>query len=74
MTANIKVNKMDAGKAIRHFQAVSGMSCIEVADKLGVTPQQFSRWRKSADIKLSLMLSLCDVFDVSPNQFIGFDS
>lgn len=74
MTSNKRVIKMDAGKAIRHFQSKSGMSCIEVSAKLGVTPQQFSRWRKSTDIKLSLMLSLCEVFDISPAEFVDFES
>lgn len=46
------------------------MSCVEVADKMGITPQQFNRYRKGKDLKLSTAIEICRVFDASMQEFL----
>jgi transcriptional regulator with XRE-family HTH domain len=44
---------------------------LQLAKSLGVTPQQLSRWRHSEDIKLSVLLNICNALGVTISEFIG---
>jgi DNA-binding Xre family transcriptional regulator len=61
---------MNTSKAIRKLQDEQGMSCLELAIAMDVTPQQVTRWRTMPDLKLSTVLRLCDVLKVSITEFI----
>lgn len=61
---------MNTSKAIRTIQEEQGMSCLELAIAMDVTPQQVTRWRTMPDLKLSTVLKLCSVLKVSITEFI----
>ena len=65
-----KGNRMHAGRAIKKLQDDKGLSGNELADILGVVPQQLSRWRNSEDMKLSTIVKLCEALEIEVSDFI----
>lgn len=61
---------MHAGKAIKTLQDRYNYTGTELADMLEIAPQQLSRWRQSDDIKLSVILNICDVLGIEVSEFI----
>lgn len=61
---------MDAGQAIKRFQDELGLTGNELSDRLGIVPQQLSRWRQSRDMKLSTIVKLCDALEIEVSDFI----
>ena len=61
---------MHAGKAIKTLQDRYNYTGTELAEMLEIAPQQLSRWRQSDDIKLSVILNICDVLDIEVSEFI----
>jgi len=61
---------MHIGKAIKWFQVEKRVPSVMMAKSLGVTPQQFSRWRASKDLKLSIVVASAAVLGVSPGELI----
>lgn len=52
-----------------------GMKKCIVAEKMGITPQQFSDMLNGRRvIKYNDVLSLCESMDVTPNELYGYDS
>lgn len=62
---------MNIGNRIRQEQSARGVSCVQLADALGVVPQQLSRWRNADDLKLSVVIKLANVFGMTVDEFIG---
>jgi transcriptional regulator with XRE-family HTH domain len=56
---------MNTGKRIRDLQIDYDITSLQLAKSLGVTPQQLSRWRHSEDIKLSVLLNICNALGVT---------
>jgi len=61
---------MHIGNSIKAFQNETGTPSVKMAKSLGVTPQQFSRWRSSKDLKLSIVVASAAVLGVSPGELI----
>ena len=61
---------MHAGKAIKTLQDRYNYTGTELAEMLDIAPQQLSRWRQSDDIKLSVILNICDVLGIEVSEFI----
>ena len=61
---------MHAGKAIKTLQDRYNYTGTELAEMLEIAPQQLSRWRQSDDIKLSVILNICDVLGIEVGEFI----
>lgn len=61
---------MHAGKAIKTLQNRYNYTGTELAEMLEIAPQQLSRWRQSDDIKLSVILNICDVLGIEVSEFI----
>lgn len=61
---------MHAGRAIKKLQDDKGLSGNDLADILGVVPQQLSRWRNSEDMKLSTIVKLCKALEIEVSDFI----
>lgn len=61
---------MHAGKAIKTLQDRYNYTGTELAEMLEIAPQQLSRWRQSDDIKLSVIINICDVLDIEVSEFI----
>ena len=62
---------MHIGNRIRQEQRARDISCVHLADKLGVVPQQLSRWRNAEDLKLSVVIKIANVFGMTVDEFIG---
>ena len=62
---------MNAGKAIKQIQTEKGITGDSLSKALGVAPQQLSRWRQSDDLKLSIIVRLCNVMGVEVSEFIS---
>ena len=61
------------GENIKRLQSEHGIKSQELAKRLGVLPQQLSRWRNSDDMKVSVVLKLCDIFGVGIDEIISGD-
>lgn len=61
---------MHAGNAIKTLQDRYNYTGTELADMLDIAPQQLSRWRQSDDIKLSVIINICDVLGIEVSEFI----
>ena len=66
----LKGHEMHAGKAIKILQDRYNHTGTELAEMLDIAPQQLSRWRQSDDIKLSVILNICDVLGIEVSEFI----
>lgn len=62
---------MHIGKRIREEQRARDISCVHLADRLDVVPQQLSRWRNAEDLKLSVVIKIANVFGMTVDEFIG---
>ena len=61
---------MNASKSIKFFQEEKNITSTELAKALGTIPQQMNRYRSQEDIKLSTALKLCDIFEITIQEFI----
>ena len=59
------------GDKLKATQARKGLSGVELAKRLGTTPQQLSRWRNSRDLGLNLVLRICDAMGITINEFLA---
>lgn len=63
---------MDFGYKIRELQRINNVPCHELSKRLGVLPQQLSRWRQAEDLKFSTIKKLSEIFGMSVYEFIQF--
>jgi transcriptional regulator with XRE-family HTH domain len=63
---------MDIGQKIRMAQDARGISCVDLARKLDVLPQQLSRWRHSKDLKLGTVIGISSALGLSVDELISF--
>lgn len=63
---------MNIGLTIKQLQEDNGVSCVALAESLGVAPQQLSRWRNAEDLKLSTVIKVADVFGLGIDEFIAY--
>ena len=63
---------MDFGYKIRELQKINDVPCNELSRRLGVLPQQLSRWRRADDLKFSTIKKLSEIFGMSVYEFIQF--
>jgi len=64
---------MHYGMLLKIAMAKRGVGTYQLASLLGVKAQQVSRWRNSSDIKLSTMLKICRVLQMSVEEFLDVD-
>jgi len=61
---------VDVGKKIVSAQARKGLSGVEVAQRLGTTPQQYVRWRKAKSLQISTLKRIADALEVDMKELI----
>lgn len=61
---------VDFGSAIKKAQEGSYIRVSDIAKKMGVAPQQVSRWQKAKDIKLSRAVQIAQVFEMTLPEFL----
>ena len=52
------------------IQEKYGVGSSELANRMGVTRQQVSRWRKSRSLKLTTIKEICVAIDISLWEFV----
>ena len=59
---------------IRRFRIYKSLSQKELADKVGRTPTVISNWENGVHTPdIETIQSLCRVFEVTPNQLLGWE-
>lgn len=64
---------MHIGNQIVNVQRDKGIQCQELAQRLGILPQQLSRWRRSEDLKFSLVEKVSNALGLSIHEFIEYE-
>jgi len=61
---------MNAGKAIGYYQTMRCITGAELSRRMGIKPQQLSRWRQTEDMKLSAMIRVASALEVPVSDFV----
>lgn len=63
------------GKTIKALRQEQGMNAETLADKIGVSKANEYRYENGTikDIKTDIMLRICKVLNVSPNELLGWN-
>ena len=62
------------GHVLRVWRAERGLTQKDVAEKLGISAQQFQKYESGVSgIELSRMFEICRIFGKSPSEFLGID-
>lgn len=60
-----------AGKALSAVMEKKSLNRNILGDELDVAPNQINRWQNSKDLKLSIVIKVCDIAKISVGQFIS---
>ncbi len=61
--------RSSTGRALKKAQALAGVSNDQLAKEFNVRPVQISRWRHHKDMKFSRVVTLCQMFNLSLDEF-----
>ena len=59
----------NAGKALRIAQEVNNINSSRLAELMNVSRQRVFQWRKQENMKLHTVRGLCEIFDLTVDQF-----
>jgi transcriptional regulator with XRE-family HTH domain len=59
----------NAGKALRIAQEVNNINSSRLAELMNVSRQRVFQWRKQENMKLHTVQGLCEIFDLTVDQF-----
>ena len=62
---------MDLRKSLRVAIALKGVRNIDVAEYLGITPQQITNWLREGNINSQNIAKLCAYFEMQASEFIA---
>ena len=69
------MNRSKFGERLLTLCVIEQITQKELAEKLGITQPTVNRWMKGeCEPNFSKLLSLCEVFCVSPNFLLGFEN
>jgi transcriptional regulator with XRE-family HTH domain len=63
----------DCGKRLRALQDAMEISSVDMAKRIGCTPQQLVRWRQQSNLKAHTVQAVCDALDVHLSDFFNND-
>ena len=71
----IKLNlKIEVGKKLKEARKIAGYTQKQVADKLLMTQQQYSRFENGVfELNYEQLAFLCKLYDVSSDYLLGID-
>jgi len=61
---------IDCGSRLRQLQLDRKVSSVELARRLGVSPQQLVRWRQTANLKIHTIQRICEALDIKVSIFL----
>lgn len=65
---------MSFGEKLKQLLEVSGMKQGELGERIGASGRNVSNWVVGKSIpRVGTLLKICKVFDVTPNEMLGFD-
>lgn len=65
---------MTPSENMKNLRLMHGFSLKEIADKIGCAPNTISNWERGVGSpKMHFVQSLCELYNVTPNQFLGFE-
>ncbi len=65
---------MNFSEKLTTLRKQKGLSQEALAEKLGVSRQAVSKWeRNEAQPELSKIVALCELFEVDPNELLGYE-
>jgi len=59
----------NAGKCLRVAQELNSINSSKVAVLMNVSRQRVFQWRKQENMKLHTVQGLCEIFDLTVDQF-----
>lgn len=68
MTSHSETN---IGKCIRVAQAIKDVKSTELAEGLGVVPQQVVRWRSAKNMRFHQVEAIASFFGMSLDEFVS---
>ena len=67
--------KIELGKRLKEVRRVAGYTQKQVAEKLFMTQQQYSRFENGIfELNYDQLVFLCNLFDVSSDFLLGLES
>lgn len=64
------MEQIDCGHRLVSLQKERGITSVELARRMGVTPQQVVRWRQTANLKVHTLQRLCEALGVGVMAFL----
>lgn len=64
----------NAGKCLKILQSRWDVKSIDLAEKLGTTPQQILRFRRQENMKLHVAQQICSVVGITLNEFCDLEN
>ncbi|MBR0066752.1 MAG: helix-turn-helix transcriptional regulator [Kiritimatiellae bacterium] len=62
------------GDNLKAARLAKGMTLVQSANALGITNPALSQWEQGKrEPKFDMLLELCQLFDTSPNELLGFE-
>jgi hypothetical protein len=61
----------NAGKCLQIAQQLNHISSSKLAELMNVSRQRVFQWRKQHNMKLHTVQGLCEIFDLTLDQFCG---
>jgi transcriptional regulator with XRE-family HTH domain len=63
----------DCGKRLRALQDGNNISSVEMARRVGCTPQQLVRWRQQSNLKAHTIQALCEAMGLDLVAFFSWE-
>lgn len=65
------MDQIKTGKFIATLRKGKGLTQMQLADILGISDKTVSKWERGAGLpEVSLMIPLCDVFEINVNELL----
>jgi transcriptional regulator with XRE-family HTH domain len=63
----------NCGERVRALQDKLSVTSVELAKRVGVTPQQLARWRHTSNLKLHTVQKVCSALGIGLHVFFEED-
>ncbi|MCI8307233.1 MAG: helix-turn-helix domain-containing protein [Lachnospiraceae bacterium] len=69
------MTNVELGSRISSYRKNKNMTQEELANRIGITPQALSKWERNQSLPdISLLISLCNILEVSADCLLGTDA